>query len=168
MSAESIAGFHVIDGLFRAWSERDCGGALYFLIAPANKHKQCHRRLYAHIKEYVDNAKWFFMFVPCIEWCRVSPFQPMAFTPYPQGHRPCFLGEAGCFVLFLLVWAEDSSPHLAQTFLRNLRGGPTVPADKSASLIIHVFPFLRGGRAYCPPPLFLHFYLSFCLLHFDF
>jgi hypothetical protein len=45
----------------------------------------------------------------------------------------------------LFVWAEDSSPHPAQTFLRNLQGGPAVPVGESTTLIIHVFPFLSGG-----------------------
>jgi hypothetical protein len=40
------------------------------------------------------------MFVPCIEWCRV-PFDRWPFIPHPQGHRPCFLDEAKCFVFYI-------------------------------------------------------------------
>jgi hypothetical protein len=170
MSAESIAGFHVIDGLFRAWSERDCGGALYFLIAPANKHKQCHRRFYVHIKEYMDNARWFFMFVPCIEWCRASPctewfraFQPMAFAPYPQGHRTCILGEAYASSYFYLSGPRIPplpGPDLFTKFARR----PGCTGRQIGIFDYSCFSLSKRRRAVSPPPLFLHFYLSFCLL----
>jgi hypothetical protein len=44
------------------------------------------------------------------------PFQPVA-QPLLR-HRSCLLDEAGCFVLFLFVWAEDSSPARPRPFFK--------------------------------------------------
>jgi len=113
-----------------------------------------------------QNRSLAFHSLPCTEWFRVSPFNRWPFIPHPQGHRPCFLDEAGCFVLFCL--GRRLLPRPARTFLRNMQSGPAVSVGKLETLIIHVFPFQCGGgqsarlRYFCI--LICHF--AFCTLIF--
>jgi hypothetical protein len=167
-SAESIAGFHVIDGLSRAFLERDCGGALYFLIAPANKHIRCQRRFYAHAKGYMDNARWFFMFVPCIEWCRVSSFNRWPLHRIRKAIGLVSSAKQDASSYFYLSGPRIPplpGPDLFTKFARR----PGCAGRQSSIFDYSCFSLSKRRRGkVTPPPLFLHFALSFCLLHFDF
>jgi hypothetical protein len=76
-------------------------------------------------------------------------FQPMAF--YPSSARPSdFFG-----IIHVFSFSIRRSRHNGRDrryFSRNLQGGPVVLFGEVATLIIHVFPFLRGGGVTPPRP----------------
>ena len=94
------------------------------------------------------------MFVPCIEWCRVSSFIRWPFTPHPQGHR-IFWHYSYFFLFDTPVPTQRSG--LALFFPKPARW-PGCAIRRSGNLVYSCFSLSKRRRGHStPPPLFLLF-----------
>jgi len=97
-----------------------------------------------------------------------SGFHPSTDGLYPSSARPSALFPRRSRMLRLILSGPSATPPPGPDFFTKYAKWPGCFCRQIRNLDYSCFSLSMRGRAVSPPPLFLHFDLSFCFLHFDF